>query len=134
MLSKSLASRKRPPRSSWTRSIWRVITTAWVTPRYLWSTSCSVTAQSTHLSPETTESREDLARKSRGRSRAFSEVFRTLASSGHVTSPTFARQRPSAVSGECRRAFSSQQENPIYSLCIYIHWTLAIKRRRRVSI
>lgn len=30
----SLASRKRPPRSSWTRSIWRVISTAWVTPRY----------------------------------------------------------------------------------------------------
>lgn len=34
MPSKSLASRKRPPRSSWTRSIWRVISTAWVTPRY----------------------------------------------------------------------------------------------------
>lgn len=31
---KSLASRKRPPRSSWTQSIWRVINTAWVTPRY----------------------------------------------------------------------------------------------------
>jgi len=30
----SLASRKRPPRSSWTQSIWRVINTAWVTPRY----------------------------------------------------------------------------------------------------
>lgn len=34
MLCQSLASRKKPPRSSWTRSIWRVINTAWVTPRY----------------------------------------------------------------------------------------------------
>lgn len=123
MLSQSLASRKRPPRSSWTRSIWRVISTAWVTLRYLWSTRRAASRRNALIHPP---------RRPNG-SRGPREDVRERLPAGPSDScvvrfcrPTFTRQRRSTA---LEKYGEPTDENPVFPPRIFIpvgRWPLNV--------